>query len=401
MKAGAVARSLSLLLFVALLSLIACSCVRSGEEENERQRVGPKPPRIAQMQEERRKAGEYYQPSQTLPPGHQELAQAGKLKVGLVLSVAGRGDKSFNDGAIAGLTRAAQEMGVDSKTVEPKQLSESEEALRRLAQDGYNPVIAIGTFMKDPLVKVANEFPKTYFALVDEEMPAGFENNVASFTFRSQEAAYLAGVLAADLTKTGRIGFIGGMDIPQVRQFEVGYREGARAQRTGIIIESAYIGSDPSAFNDPTKAKELALAQYQKGVDIIFQASGASYKGVFNAAVETGNFAIGVDSNQDSLAPGAVITSVLKRVDVAVYTLISEVAHGKFAGGHRSLGLKEDGVGLTDMSVYGRMRPFPGEYVKDVDRARKMIESGEIQVTDVTAERPSTPAAPAYPPKGE
>jgi len=391
MKAGVLTRSIALVIIALFAGALAASCVRTGEEENGADGASRKSPKIARMQEERRKAGGYYQPSPTSPPGQPGQPPGAKQKVGLVLSVAGKGDKSFNDGALAGLTRAVQELGVDSKYVEPKQLSESEEALRRLAQDGYNPVIAIGTFMKDPLAKVAKEFPKTDFALIDEEM--GAYDNVESFTFRSQEAAYLAGVLAADLTKSGRIGFIGGMDIPQVRQFEVGFREGAKAQRTGIIMESAYIGSDPAAFNDPTKAHELALAQYQKGVDIIFQASGASYKGVFNAAVETGNFAVGVDSNQDSLAPGAVITSVLKRVDIAVYTVIDEVAKGQFKGGHRSLGLKEDGVGLTDMSVFGRIRPFPGEYLKDVDRARRLITSGEIQVTDVTAQ-------PQAPPKG-
>jgi basic membrane protein A len=306
------------------------------------------------------------------------MAEPGKkIRVGLVLDKGGRDDKSFNAAAYQGAMEAQKKLGIDLKVVESSDDTALEPSHRTFAQHHYDLIIGIGFVQAEAVKKVAAAYPKVHFLLVDSPADAG---NIRSVTFKEHEGAYLVGAIAALTTKTKTVGFIGGMDIPLIRRFELGYRSGVQSIDKKIRVVTNYVGSSSDAWKNPMKGKELALAQYQKNADIIFAAAGASALGAFDAAEEKGKFVIGVDSNQDSIKPGRVLTSMLKRLDRAVYDAIEMESQGKFAAGKFSLGLAEGGIDFS-VDSFNRAILTPG-VEKQVNDLKAKILRGEIKVPD-------------------
>ncbi|MCM8788333.1 MAG: BMP family ABC transporter substrate-binding protein [Candidatus Omnitrophica bacterium] len=283
--------------------------------------------------------------------GREETKGEKKLRVGLVFDVGGRGDKSFNDAAYNGLMRAKDSLNIDFQYIEPSGAGggDREAGLRELAAKGFELIFGIGFMFSDDITKIAREFPNQYFACVDYTVKEGetIPTNLVALKFKEEEGSFLVGAIAGLTTKTNIVGFIGGMDIPLIHKFEAGYKAGVKAVNPDCKILVGYAGLTGEAFKNPGKGKELALAQYNKGADIIFHASGSTGLGVFEAAREKNKLAIGVDSDQWYEAPGYVLTSMIKRVDNAVFETIKDVANGRFKGGVRELGLKEGGVGYV------------------------------------------------------
>jgi len=299
------------------------------------------------------------------------------FKVGLVLDRGGKDDKSFNSSAYAGAIEAKKKLGISLKYVEAADDNAYESQLRAFAQRDYDLIIGIGFAQKEAIKKVAAQFPERHFAIVDAQVAAP---NVRCLLFEEHEGAYLIGAIAAMTSKTGKIGFVGGMDIPLIRRFEMGYEAGAKKINPQITITANYVGVTSEAWNNPPKGKELAVAQYDGGADIIFAAAGASGLGVFDAAEEKKLFAIGVDANQDWTKPGLILTSMLKRVDEAVYTTIEEAKAGKFTGGIKRFGLANKGV---DYSVDEFNAKILVESVrKRADELKMEIIAGKIVVPD-------------------
>jgi len=266
--------------------------------------------------------------------------------VGLVFDIGGRGDKSFNDAAFAGLTRAQQELGIRFSTLETSEGSDREAQLRQLASGDSKLVFGVGFLFTDDVRALAKEFPDKKFACIDYTVTPNdtLPPNLVALKFREEEGSFLVGALAALLTKTNKIGFVGGMEIPLIRKFQAGYVAGARAANPKVQVLIKYAGTTGAAFKDPTKGKELALAEYHSGADIIFHASGSTGLGVFEAARELKKLAIGVDSDQYDEAPGVVLTSMVKRVDTAVFETIKQLMDGQWKSGVRDFGLAEKGV---------------------------------------------------------
>jgi basic membrane protein A len=323
-------------------------------------------------------------PAGTTPPatGSSEPAKSGNTtKVGLVFDVGGLGDKSFNDGANRGLIRAKNELGVQTQYIEPGDGSDRESALRQRAAAGDNLVIGVGFIFSDDITKLATQFPDTKFGCIDYTLPQGVDKtppNLVGLRFREHEGSFLVGAIAGRVTKTKKLGFVGGMKIPLIRKFEAGYEAGVKHVCPDCTVLSAYAGTEPKAFADPTKGKELALAQYARGVDIIYHASGKTGDGVFDAAKEQKKFAIGVDSDQFHVAPCCVLTSMIKKVDVAVFDTIKKVQSGKFEGGVHEFGLAEEGVGF----VYDDNNKafIPQAVADEVNGLAKQIVAGTIKV---------------------
>jgi basic membrane protein A len=309
-------------------------------------------------------------------PADANAAKKTGVKIGLVLDMGGKDDKSFNSAAFRGATDAAKQLGVELKEVESPDDAAFEPALRTFAERGYPLVIAIGFAQVDAVKKVAPSFPNTHFAIVDGIVEAP---NVSSLMFAEHEGSYLIGYYAALLSKTGKIGFIGGMDIALIRRFQIAYEAGAKAANPKIQIEINYVGVNSSAWANPTRGKELALSQYGRGVDVIFHAAGASGLGVFDAAEEKQAYVIGVDSNQNGVKPGRVATSMLKRVDTAVFNVIKDQADGKFKAGTRYFGLKDGGI---DYAVDANNEKVIAPFKAKLEEVRKKIESGQIKVPD-------------------
>ena len=305
-----------------------------------------------------------------------------KIHVGIVFDSGGKDDRSFNAAAFRGVTRAAKDFPIVLRDAEPGDPASLEPAMRAFAEVGYDLVIGIG-FAQTPIVEsVAKDYPKVNFAIVDgvSDLP-----NVASLIFKEHEGSYLVGMIAARTTKTGTLGFVGGMDVPLIHKFEVGYEEGARAVNPKIQVIQNYVGVTEAAWNNPGKGKELALAQYGKGADVIFAAAGNSGLGVFDAAEETNHLAIGVDANQNWVKPGFILTSMMKRVDNAVYNTVKQMVDGQFAGGIHLFGLDNDGIGYA-LDDYNRDL-IPQSVIDEVERAKKEIIEGRIKVTDAMAEK--------------
>jgi basic membrane protein A len=298
------------------------------------------------------------------------------LKVGLVLDKGGKDDKSFNTAAFRGATDAAKQLGIELKEVESPDDAAFEPALRTFAERGYGLIIAIGFAQVDAVKKVAPQFPTTHFAIVDGvvDLP-----NVTSLMFAEHEGAYLMGYLAALLSKTGKIGFIGGMDIALIRRFQMAYEAGAKFANPKITIEVNYVGVNSSAWANPTRGKELALSQYGRGVDVIFHAAGASGLGVFDAAEEKQAYVIGCDSNQNALKPGRVASSMLKRVDTAVFDVIKLQSEGHFQSGKHDFGLRDNGI---DYAVDANNEKIIAPFKAKIDQVRAKIVAGEIKVPD-------------------
>jgi basic membrane protein A len=319
----------------------------------------------------------------------------GAIRVGIVFDIGGKNDRSFNAAAWEGVQRAEKELGVELRDVEPGNPVSIEPAMRAFAERNFDLIIGVG-FAQGPIMqKVARDFPHTKFAIVDgvifEDDGTTPKKNVASLVFREHEGSYLVGMLAAAKSKTGVLGFVGGMDIPLIHRFETGYEEGARAVNPNIRVIDNYVGVTDGAWNNPGKGKELALAQIEKGADVIFTAAGNSGLGVFdaveqygkNADDEANKFVIGVDSNQNGVKPGFVLTSMVKRVDNAVFDAVKEVLEGRFKGGFHAFGLDKDGVAYA---LDEHNKGLNGESIlRKVEAAKKDIVAGKIKVTDAMA----------------
>lgn len=266
---------------------------------------------------------------------------ADALKVGLVLDKGGKDDKSFNAAAFKGAQDATKELGVEVKTIESPDDNAYEPALKTLAERGYPLIISIGFSQADAVKKVAPLFPKTHFVIVDAPVDAA---NVQTIMFTEHEGSFVVGYLAGLKTKSNVVGFVGGMEVDLIKRFELGYREGVAAANPKAKVLANYAGVTSDAWINPTKGKELALAQISQGSDIIFQAAGATGTGVFDAVEEKGKLAIGVDSNQNWVKPGKILTSMVKRVDLAVLQAIKDEKAGKFKAGTKVMNLSAKGV---------------------------------------------------------
>lgn len=299
------------------------------------------------------------------------------LKVGLVLDKGGKDDKSFNSAAYEGAMKAQKEMGIDLKYVEATDTNALENLHRSFARKGFDLVIGIGFAQTDAVRKVATQFPQVKFALIDGEVTAP---NVRSLMFEEHEASFVVGAIAALKSKTGKVGFVGGMDIPLIRRFSVGFKAGAEHINPKIKFVENYIGTTGEAWNNPAKAKELALAQYNSGADILFVAAGASGTGAFDAAEEKKKFAIGVDSNQNWMKPGSVLTSMLKRVDLAVYDSIALAKNGTFNAGTFRFGLANKGVDYSLDQHNEKILDLVTR--RKADEIKTQIVAGKIQVPD-------------------
>jgi basic membrane protein A and related proteins len=308
-------------------------------------------------------------------------AERGKVHVGIVFDSGGKDDRSFNAAAFRGVTRAAKDFPIVLRDAEPGDPTSLEPAMRAFAERGYDLVIGIG-FAQTPIVEaVAKDFPKIDFAIIDgvSQLP-----NVASLVFKEQEGSYLVGMIAARTSKTGILGFVGGMDVPLIHRFAVGYEEGARAVNPKIQVIDNYVGVTEAAWNNPGKGKEISLAQIAKGADVIFAAAGNSGLGAFDAAEQARKLVIGVDSNQNWVKPGYVLTSMVKRVDNAVYQIVADRVAGRFRGGIHVYGLDNDGIGYA-MDQYNA-KLVPEAVIAEVETAKQKIIRGQIKVTDAMAQ---------------
>lgn len=306
--------------------------------------------------------------------------EEGKIRIGIVFDIGGKDDRSFNAAAWEGVRRAAGDFPIVLRDVEPGDPTSIEPAMRAFAERGYDLIIGVGFAQTDIMARVARDYPQLHFAIIDGviDLP-----NVASLIFKEHEGSYLVGMIAARKTKTGILGFVGGMDIPLIRRFKVGYEEGAKAVNPKIRVIDNYVGLTDAAWNNPGKGKELAVAQISRGADILFTAAGNSGLGAFDAAEQYNKMVIGVDSNQNWVKPGYVLTSMVKRIDNAVYQLIAELVQGRFQGGIHVYGLENDGVGYA-VDEYNRDL-IPPEVIREVEQAREKIIKGEIKVTDAMA----------------
>ena len=312
-------------------------------------------------------------------------AAAEELKIGLAYDAVGRGDKSFNDSAFAGVQAAIDEFGGDFSEVTPNEDgSDRAELLAQLAEQGFDPVIAVGFAYDDVIGDVAADFPDTTFAQVDGrvDVPAFKGDNVTGLIFAEEQGSYLAGVAAALKTEVDNIGFVGGVETALIKKFQAGFEAGARAVKPDIVITSQYLTPDGdfTGFNAPDKAEQVAGAMFENGADIVYHASGGSGTGVFKAAVANGGRAIGVDSDQFETVndPGlqpVIMTSMLKRVDNAVEAFIGSFVDGSVEGGtDLSYDLKSGGIDLAETGG------FIDDIKSDIDEYRQKIIDGEIEV---------------------
>ena len=328
-----------------------------------------------------------------------------RIRVGIVFDIGGKDDRSFNAAAWDGVKCAATGFMPDGKTscgkpamdivlrdVEPGNPTSIEPAMRAFAERGFDLVIGVG-FAQGPIMQtVARDFPHIKFAIIDgvifEADGKTPKANVASLVFKEHEGSYLVGVIAALTSKTGVLGFIGGMDIGLIHRFEGGFEQGAKSVNPNIQVIQNYVGVTDAAWNNPGKGKEIALAQISKGADVIFTAAGNSGLGAFDAVEQAGrdasgratHFVIGVDKNQNMVKPGFVLTSMVKRVDNAVYDIVKEVVEGKFKGGFHEFGLDTDGVGYV-IDNHNQALVVP-DVPRPAEEAKKKIINKEIKVID-------------------
>lgn len=308
-------------------------------------------------------------------------APTSDIKVGMAYDVGGRGDQSFNDSAAAGLDQAIDEFGMESQESEAEDgeaESAREERLRTFADAGYDPIIAVGFAYAASIGKVAEEYPDVHFAIIDDSSVEA--DNVASLVFAEEQGSFLVGAAAALKTETDQIGFVGGVETPLIQKFEAGYVAGAESVNPDIEVDVTYLTQVPdfSGFADPAKGKTAAQGMYDNGADIVYHAAGGSGGGVFEAASESGNWAIGVDSDQyntaDPSVQESILTSMLKNVNVAVYEYLSQVNDGDFPSGVTTYDLEVDGVG------YSTSGGFVDDIVEQLDELKQQIIDGEISV---------------------
>ena len=293
----------------------------------------------------------------------------------IVYDMGGKFDKSFNEAAYNGAERWKKETGKNYLDFEIANEAQREQAMRRMAERGANPIIGVGFSQASSVEKVAKEFPKLNFAIIDSVVKLP---NVESIVFKEQEGSFLVGMMAALASKSGKVGFVGGMDIPLIRRFQCGYEQGAKYANPKVEVTAAMTGTTPAAWNDPTRGGELAKAQFAKGVDVVFAAAGGTGTGVYQAAKDAGKLAIGVDSNQNHLQPGTMLTSMVKRVDTAIYN-----SSKKSTPGVSVLGLKEGGVDYAMDQHNAKL--VSADMKAKVDAAKADIIGGKIKVIDYMA----------------
>ncbi|MBC8489324.1 MAG: BMP family ABC transporter substrate-binding protein [Bacteroidetes bacterium] len=302
-----------------------------------------------------------------------------KTKVGLVFDIGGRGDKSFNDAAFQGLERAKQDLGIEFEVIDPGDGADRESALRKLAsKNDIGLVFAVGFIFTEDITTVAKDFPNKKFGCIDytvnpeNEIPA----NLAALEFKEEEGSFLVGAIAGLLTKTNKVGFLGGMESALIKKFENGYIKGVNYVNPDCKVLVGYVSVSADGFKNPGKGKEISLSQYSNGADIIYHASGLSGLGLFEAAREERKLSIGVDLDQYNEAPGFVLTSMTKQVDEIIYQTIRDFLDDKFTGGVKTLGLKEKGVNY----VYDKNNEklIPKDVREKVEEIRSKIISNEI-----------------------
>jgi basic membrane protein A len=294
----------------------------------------------------------------------------------IVFDMGGKFDKSFNEAAFNGMEKWKKETGKQYLEFEISNESQRDQAIRRMAEKGASPIIGIGFGQASSIEKIAKEFPKLQFAIIDMvvDLP-----NVQSVVFKEQEGSFLVGAMASMASKTGKVGFVGGMDIPLIRKFQCGYEQGAKFANPKAEVFGNMTGTTGAAWNDPARGGELAKAQFAKGADVVFAAAGGTGMGVYQAAKDSGKLAIGVDSNQNHIQPGTMLTSMLKRVDVAVYNVSKS-----YKPGIAVLGLKEGGVDYAMDANNAKL--VSADMKKKVDAAKADIISGKIKVADYMAD---------------
>ena len=308
-------------------------------------------------------------------------ANADTIRPGVVYDLGGKFDKSFNESVYRAAEKFAADTGIAYRDFEVQTDSQRVQALRNFARRGHDPILAAGFQYASAMEKVARAFPKTRFAIIDTvvDLP-----NVQSILFKEHEGSFIVGILAAMAAGSGRIGFVGGMDVPLIRRFACGYVLGARHARPEIRVFQNMTGTTGAAWNDPVKGAELAKSQFDRGADVVFHAAGSTGLGVLQAAADAGKLGIGVDSNQNHLHPGRILTSMLKRVDVAVYKVFDSARKGTWESGTVVLGLKEDGVGWA-LDEHNRKLITPAMQ-SAAEAAAAGIRAGEIRVHDYVAD---------------
>ena len=304
-------------------------------------------------------------------------AYADTIKPAVIYDLGGKFDKSFNEGVFNGATKFAKDTGVAFRDLEIQNDAQREQILRKFAKDGFSPILMPGFAWATALAKVADEFPKTKFGIIDMVVD---KPNVQSMVFKAEEGSFLVGVIAAKTSKTGKVGFVGGMDIPLISAFECGYAQGVKYVSDKNTVIPNMTGTTPAAWNDPVKGGELAKAQISQGADVVFAAAGATGQGVLKAAADAGKLGIGVDSDQDNLFPGKILTSMLKRVDVATYDSFKAAKDGSWKPGIEVFGLKNEGVGYAEDQWNKAI--LSDDAKKAADAAKADIVSGKISVHD-------------------
>ncbi len=305
------------------------------------------------------------------------VAAAADIKPAIVFDIGGKFDKSFNEGVYTGAEKFKAETRINYADFESTNETQFEQAYRRFAQRGQDPIVGVGFNQANPIDKIAKEFPKVRFTLID-----GVVNlpNVRSVLFKEHEGSFLVGLLAVMASKTGKVGFVGGMDIPLIRKFACGYEQGIKYANPKAELIQNMTGTTPAAWNDPARGGELARGQFDRGVDVIYAAAGATGTGVLQAAKDNGKLAIGVNSNQNHLHPGTMLTSMVKRVDLVAYESFKSAMDGKWEPGLSVLGLKDGGVDWA-LDQYNEKLITP-EMKAKVDQAKADIIAGKIKVHD-------------------
>lgn len=304
------------------------------------------------------------------------LVHAADIKPAVIYDMGGKFDKSFNEGVYNGVKKFTDETGIEVMEFEVTNETQREQAMRRMAERGATIILGVGFAQADAIAKVAAEYPDKQFSIIDVSWLDA--PNLRQYSFKEHEGSYLVGVAAALASKTGKVGFVGGMDIPLIRKFACGYVGGVKAANGSANIYQNMTGTTPSAWNDPAKGAELAKSQIDRGADVVYHAAGGTGLGVIQAAADAGKLAIGVNSNQNGLAPGSVLTSMLKRVDVAAYETFKDAMDGKFTSGVHTLGVAEGGV---DWALDDNNASLVTADIKAaVEQARKDILSGKVKV---------------------
>src|ERR1700733_13359944 len=305
------------------------------------------------------------------------LVQAADTRPAIVFDLGGKFDKSFNEGVANGAERFKKETGITYAEFEPSNETQFEQADRRFAQRGQDLIIAVGFNQGVPVEAVAREFPAVHFTVIDSVVKLP---NVQSVLFKEQEGSFLVGIAAAMASKTGKVGFVGGMDIPLIRRFACGYVQGAKYANPAIEVIQNMTGTTPAAWNDPARGGEFAEGQFDRGVDVVYAAAGGTGIGVYQMAKDSGKFAIGVDSDQNYLFPGTMLTWMVKRVDLAAYNSLMAEKDGTWQPGASVLGLKEGGVDWA-IDQYNEKLITP-EMKAKVEQAKADIIAGKVTVQD-------------------